>query len=186
MEDSKIVALFWDRDETAIAHTAEKYGKRLRGLSYGITEDTQTAEECENDTYRQAWDSIPPHRPVDYLYPFLARIIRHISLNCCRDRNRLKRQGHVTELTAELEQCLPAPDDCACRMEEVAFAEVLNGFLAALPKEKRQIFLRRYWYLDSVAAIAKRFGITESSVKTTLFRLRGKLREHLEKEGYEV
>ncbi len=186
MEDSKIVALYWDRDEAAIVHTAEKYGSRLRSLSRHITEDSQTAEECENDTYRQAWDSMPPHRPVEYLYPFLARIIRHISLNCCRDRNRLKRQGHITELTAELEQCIPAPDDCACRMEELALAEVLNGFLATLPREKRQMFVRRYWYLDSVAAIAKRFGITEGSAKTTLFRMREKLRAHLEKEGYEV
>ncbi len=186
MDDEKIVALYWNRDECAITHTAEKYGTRLRKLSYGITEDDQTAEECENDTYREAWDSIPPHKPVDYLYPFLAKIIRHISLNCCRHRNRLKRNGHVIELTAELEQCIPTPDDCACRMDEIAFAEVLNGFLATLPLTKRQLFLRRYWYLDSITVIAGRFGMTESSVKTTLFRLREKLRTHLEKEGYTI
>ncbi len=186
LEDSKIVSLFWERDESAIVHTAEKYGSRLRSLSYHITEDIQTAEECENDTYREAWDSIPPHKPMDYLYPFLARIIRHISLNCCRDRNRLKRRGHVCTLDAEMEQCIPAPDDCACRLDDMALAEVLNGFLGTLPPVKRQMFMRRYWYLDSVAVIAKRFGMTESNVKTTLFRLREKLRAHLEKEGYTV
>ena len=85
MDDSKIIDLFFSRDETAIRHTAEKYGKRLRSLSYNIVHDFQTAEECENDTYAQAWNIIPPHSPKEYLYAFLAKIIRHISLNRCRE-----------------------------------------------------------------------------------------------------
>ncbi len=186
MDDLHIIELYFARDEAAILHTSEKYGKRLRGISYGITDDFQTAEECENDTYVEAWDTIPPHRPVDYLYAFLARIIRHVSLNRCRDRRRLKRDAYLCELSDELEECIPSPDDCVCRIDDLAFAEVLNGFLRSLEEEKRNLFLRRYWYLDSVAAIAGRFGLSESNVKTTLFRLRKRFRTYLETEGYHL
>lgn len=184
LDDNRIVELYLLRDETAISQTNEKYGSRLRSLAYSIVEDRQTAEECENDTYMEAWNSIPPHEPRSYLYAFLARITRHISLNCCRNRSRLKRSAFLSELSTELEQCLPAPDDTACRVDDMVLAEVLNAFLGTLSEEKRNIFLRRYWYLDSVAAIAKRFSLSESKVKTTLFRCRNLLREHLEKEGY--
>lgn len=184
MDDSRIVELYLLRDETAIRQTSEKYGNRLRSLAYGIVNDNQTAEECENDTYMEAWNSIPPHEPRSYLYAFLARITRHISLNFCRDRSRLKRRAFVSELSAEMEQCIPAPDDILCRIDDMALREALNGFLGTLDKEKRDIFIRRYWYLDSIADISKRFTLSESKVKTTLYRCRSRLREHLEKEGY--
>ena len=103
MEDPKIVELYFARDEAALRHTAEKYGKRLRALSYGIVRDLQTAEECENDTYVAAWNSIPPHSPAEHLYAFLAKITRHISLNRCRDRSRLKRSAMLCELSQEME-----------------------------------------------------------------------------------
>lgn len=186
MEDHDIVELFLMRDETAIERTSEKYGKRLRSLSYGIVNDLQSAEECENDTYLEAWNSIPPHEPRSYLYAFLARIIRHISLNCCRDRNRLKRRSFVCELGDELEECIPAPSDDECRIDEIALTDAINKFLATLNEQKRNIFIRRYWYLDSIADIAKRFALSESKIKSTLFRCRGKLREHLQKEGYSL
>ncbi len=184
MDDKQIVELFFRRDENAIRHTAELYGSRLRALSYRIVEDIQTAEECENDTYIEAWNLIPPHNPEHYLYAFLAKIIRNLSLNCCRNRNRLKRKAYLCELSTEMEQCLPGPDDCACRMDDMAFAEILNQFLAALPLEKRNVFLRRYWYLDSIADISHRFGLSQSKVKTMLHRTRKEFREHLRKEGY--
>lgn len=184
MEDSKIVELYLQRDETAIRQSAEKYGHRLRALAYGIVNDLQTAEECENDAYMQAWNSIPPHEPRSYLYAFLARITRHISLNRCRDSSRLKRSAFICQLSTELEQCIPAADDAACRMDDVALSEAINGFLGKLDGEKRSIFIRRYWYLDSIADISRRFAISESKVKTTLLRCRNQLREHLVKEGY--
>ncbi len=184
IEDKQIVDLFWQRDEAAIQYVAEKYGRRLRSVSYGIVKDSHTAEECENDTYVEAWNSMPPHRPNDYLYAFLARIIRHISLNCCRNQRRLKRSAFICELSDEMEQCIPVPDNCECRIDDIAFAEMLNTFLKSLSAEKRNIFLRRYWYLDSIADISDRFGLSESKVKSVLFRSRKKLREHLEKEGY--
>lgn len=186
LDDQSIVALYLQRDEAALEQTKEKYGGRLRRLAYGIVNDLQTAEECENDTYMEAWKTIPPHEPGDYLYAFLARIARHISLNCCRDRSRLKRSAFVCELSAEMEQCIPAPDDTQCCMDDIALREAINGFLGTLKEEKRNIFIRRYWYLDSIADISKRFAISESKVKTTLLRCRNGLREYLEMEGYTI
>ncbi len=186
MDDNRIVELYLLRDETAIKHTSEKFGSRLRSLAYGITNDRQTAQECENDTYMEAWNAIPPHEPRSYLYAFLARITRHISLNCCRERSRLKRSAFICELSAELEQCIPAPDDVERHIDAMAMSEAINGFLGMLDEEKRNIFIRRYWYLDSIADISKRFALSESKVKTTLFRCRGKFREYLEKEGYAI
>ena len=184
MEDGQIVDLFLSRNEAAIQCSSEKYGLRLRALALHIVGETQTAEECENDTYWEAWRSIPPHQPRDYLYPFLARITRHAALDRCRERDRLKRSAAVVELSTELEQCLPAPDDAACRLDALALGEAINGFLAGLSREKRVMFLRRYWFLDSVAEVARRCGCSEGRVKTTLFRLRGQLRDYLEQEGY--
>ncbi len=184
LEDADIIELYLTRDEAAVKLTAEKFGKRLRALSFGIVHDRQTAEECENDTYWEAWNSIPPHEPRGYLYAFLARITRHKSLNRCRDRDRLKRSALLCELSAEMEECIPHPDDIACRMDDMALSEAINGFLGALIEEKRNIFLRRYWYLDSISDISKRFSRSESSVKTILSRSRNQLREYLKKEGY--
>lgn len=186
MDDSQIVDLYLLRDEMAIQHTAEKYGVRLRSLALGIVADRLTADECENDTYLAAWQAIPPHEPRSYLYAFLARITRHLALNHCRDKNRLKRQAFVMTLSRELEECLPAPDDAGCRLDARALAAALNAFLATLSEEKRNIFVRRYWYLDSLGEIAVRYGISESKVKTTLHRTRKALRAYLQKEGYEL
>jgi RNA polymerase sigma-70 factor (ECF subfamily) len=184
VDDSRIVDLYLQRDEEAIKLTAEKYGGRLRSLACGMTNDERVAEECENDTYLQAWNSIPPHEPRDYLYAFLARIIRHVALNRCRSDNRLKRSAYICELSEELEQCLPAPDDVERRMDNEALGRAINGFLAVLDAEKRNIFIRRYWYFDTVADISERFGVSESKVKTTLFRCRKRLSEYLKKEGF--
>ncbi len=186
MEDNKIVELYLERNEDAISETSKKYGRRLLSLSKSIVLETETAEECENDTYSATWNSIPPAEPRSWLYAFLARIIRNISLNCCRNKSRLKRSAHICELSAEMEECIPSPDNCNCHIDEIAFVEAINGFLSTLSKEKRNIFLRRYWYLDSVSDIATRFQISESKVKTSLFRTREKLKEYLLKEGYEI
>ncbi|MBQ4563582.1 MAG: RNA polymerase sigma factor [Lachnospiraceae bacterium] len=184
MEDSRIVDLYLSRDESAICETSEKYGSRLRWLSRGIVGEWETAEECENDTYYAAWNSIPPHEPRTYLYAFLARITRNLSLNCCRNCERLKRSALICELDREMEQCIPAPDDVDSRIDQLLLKDAINGFLRTLSAEKRIVFLRRYWYLDSIADISRRFAISKSKVKTMLFRVRKELREYLEKEGY--
>ena len=184
LDDSRIVELYRMRDEEAIRKTAEKYGSRLFSLAYGIVHDRQTSEECENDTYMHAWNAIPPHEPKLYLYAFLARITRHLALNCCRHRSQLKRSAQICELSAEMEQCIPSPDDVECRIDDMTLKHAINGFLSTLDAEKRNIFIRRYWYLDSIADISARFALSESKLKTTLFRCRNMLRKHLEKEGY--
>lgn len=186
MEDTQIVEMYLQRDEAAIARTAERYGARLRGVSMGIVQDAQTAEECENDTYLQAWDTIPPNEPRNYLYAFLARIIRHISIDRCRHRDRLRRSAYVQELTAELQTCVPCPEDVEKQMEAIALGQSINAFLRAQQDLPRRVFLRRYWYMDSIADISVRFGITQSKTKSILFRCRSALRKYLEKEGYSL
>ena len=186
MEDAEIVTLYLERNEAALTATAEKYGAALRRVAYGILGDAQAAEECENDTYLQAWNSIPPHEPKSYLFPFLGRIIRHIAIDRCRKANAAKRQGAVAELTKEMEACLPAGGDPAEALDEKALAGAINAFLATLNETQRGVFLRRYWFFDPIGDVAARYGMTKSGVKTMLFRLRERLRAYLRKEGYTV
>lgn len=181
-----IVDLFLERDEKAIHNSREKYGKRLNLLSSRIVKDKQAAEECENDTYMKAWNSIPPNEPREYLYPFLAQITRRLSLNYCRDKQRLKRNAHICELSMEMEACIPDPNDGECKVRDIELKQTINGFLATLSEEKRNIFLRRYWYCDSITEIAEIFEISESKAKTTLFRIRNLFRTYLKKEGYTI
>ena len=186
MDDNKIIDLFLARDESAITQVTEKYGNRLRSLAYNILGDISAAEECENDTYMEAWSSIPPHEPRSYLFPFLARITRHTALDICKERNRLKRSALISELSEELEQCIPSPDDTESRIDALLLSEAINAFLSTLSEDKRNVFIRRYWFMDSVADIAKRYGMSQSKIKSILFRSRNQLREYLEKKGIEV
>lgn len=183
MEDKQIIGLFLNRDESAVSETAKKYGSRLRQLSFSIVQNTQTAEECENDTYFEAWHAIPPHRPENYFYAFLARITRNLSLNRCTELSRLKRKAHICELSAEMAQCIPGPESVENYMDRKALESILNLFLRSLDPRKRNLFIRRYWYLDSIHAISERFQLSESNVKTILSRCRKELRICLEKEG---
>lgn len=183
MEDKAIVQLFWERDEEALKYTAAKYGLRLRKLARGITSDEQTARECENDTYFEAWNRIPPHNPEQYLYAFLARITRHISIDRCRESMSRKRSGIVETLSDELEQCLPAADTVEGIVDAKLLGEAIGRFLLTLSTEKRVIFMRRYFYFDTVEEISRQLQISESKVKVTLFRLRNGLHEYLRKES---
>ena len=186
MDDDGIVALYLKRDEAAVKETAAKYGASLRRIAAGLTGDPFAAEECENDTYLQAWNSIPPHEPRDHLFPFLARITRHLAIDRCRREAAQKRAGKTVELTREMAECIPSPADGFDAPDARALTEALDRFLAALPEEQRNVFLRRYWFFDSVKEISDRYGLTQSKVKTTLHRLRERLREYLKKEGYDV
>jgi len=186
LEDNKIIDLFILRDETAVQHTADKFGKKLRALAFGFVRDEQTAEECENDTYMSAWNAIPPHEPRSYFFAFLARITRNIALNRCRKQSQLKRNAIICELSTEMEQCIPSPNDNECLIDDMALSEILNAFLGTLGSKKRSVFIRRYWYCDSIAEISCRFELSENNVKSILFRSRNKLREYLIKEGYDI
>lgn len=184
MDDDTIVELFLNRDESAITHTAEKYGSMLRSISQRITADYTVAEECENDTYLEAWNRIPPNEPRTYLISFLSRIIRNISINRCVERNRIKRKAYIIELSEEMEQCIPSPNDVESCIDKLEIGGLISAFLYKQSKEKRVIFMRRYYYLDSVASIAEYFGYSESKVKTMLFRMRKDLRTYLINGGY--
>lgn len=186
MEDSKIVDLYLQRDEDAIAETDKKYGGRLYTASLNITEDRRDAEECKNSTYFEAWNTIPPNEPRQYLFPYLMRIIRNLSLNVCRKNNRLKRSVVYVELSEELENCIPSPDDTECKLDDMAIRDAINGFLSSLSADNRMIFMRRYFYGDSVAEISKGAGMSENSVKVALHRCRQKLLSYLQKEGIEL
>ena len=186
MEDGEIIELFLHREEIALKYTKEKFGSRLCSIANNILDDFEAAEECENDTYLQAWNAIPPHEPRDYFFAFLAKIIRHISLDLCRKRSRRKRSAFLVELTEEMEQCIPAPSDTESKIDGILLGEIVSKFLRTLSEERRNVFLRRYWYLDSIEVISKRFAFSESKVKTMLFRCRRDLYKYLIKEGYEL
>ena len=184
MEDHQIVDLYWQRNESAIAETAAKYGNYLYGISNHILQNAEDAEECVNDTYNDAWQSMPPHRP-SILSTFLGKITRRISIDLWRKHSAEKRGGGVIPLALdELEECVSGTGDVEGEVERLELQKKLNGFLLALPQTERVVFMRRYWYMDSVSSIAKRFACSESRIKSMLYRTRIKLRGMLEKEGY--
>lgn len=184
MEDKAIIALFWKRDQEAIRQTDLQYGQRLQRLSHSILNNQEDAKETVNDTYWKAWDTIPPQRP-NYFFAYLAKICRYLSLGKLDWNRAKKRNAPMVELTEELALCIPDQKEEG-RIQERSLKESLNRFLEGLSKEKRCIFLRRYWFGDSVKEIAQRYGMGESKVKTTLFRVRGQLRQYLQKEGFSV
>jgi len=180
-DDSSIVDMFLNREEEAIRIVSAKYGARIRSIAYGITENTETAEECENDTYMEAWNRIPPHEPRTYLLAFLSRIVRTISINrCVRDR-RLKRFAFISELTSEMEQCIASSISVENKIDENLLIEEIGKFLKEQPPKKRLVFMRRYYYLDKMETIAKRLDMKESTVRTLLTRMRKDLHQYLER-----
>ena len=184
MEDHLIVDLYWQRNENAILETEAKYGRYLHSISYQILMNDEDAEECVNETYHDAWRSMPPHRP-SVLSAFLGKITRRISIDTWRAYNAEKRGGGELALALdELEECVSGTGDVETEVERLELQRKLNAFLLALPGVDRQVFVCRYWYMDSVSDIADRFACSESKVKSMLYRTRKKLRTMLEKEGY--
>lgn len=159
MEDKQIVDLFWQRSEAAIVAAASKYGKYCSKIAYNILQNYEDSEECVNDTYLKAWGAIPTHRPTR-LSTFLGKITRNLALNKWEYLNAEKRgSGQISFVLEELQECVPDVDNTEKIADDLALIEVLNHFLAGLPKEQRIIFLRRYWYLCSVKEIAANHSI---------------------------
>lgn len=183
MEDREIVELYWQRSDVALTETQQKYGHYCYAIANGILRSEADAEECVNDVYVGAWNAMPPHRP-DNLAAFLARITRNLSLKRLRAMTAEKRGGGETALALEeLGEIIPARTGPAEQVEARELARALDAFLATLPVAQRRIFLCRYWYFDSVADIARRFGCSESKVKMTCKRVRDRLSQYLRKEG---
>lgn len=183
MNDHEIVQLYWRRSEAAISATAEQYGDYCYHISYNILHNHEDAEECVNDAYMGAWQSIPPQRP-NCMAAYLGKLTRNVSLNRLKRYSAQKRGGGQRDLVlSELDDCIPAWEDTEQTVEEILLVESINRFLLALPEQKRNLFIRRYWYLDPVTALAEKFGMRESKVTSLLFRLRRALKTHLEQEG---
>lgn len=183
MEDRQIIELYWKRDEAAIARTAERYGGYCGMIARNVLQSEQDAEECLDDAWLAAWNSIPPQKPEN-LAAYLGKLTRRKAIDRLRALRREKRGGTAVDLALEeLEDVLPAgddPEDAALRKE---LAEAVNRFLATLSATERNVFLCRYWYFDGIEAIGASFGCSQSKVKSMLHRTRNKLRKFLQKEG---
>lgn len=181
MDDTKIIELFWSRDEKALEATANKYGGKLHRLADNILKSSEDAEESVNDTYLKAWNTIPPQKPMHY-FAYLAKICRYIAFDKLDLSKAKKRNANIVELTAEMELCLPDASSEA-KLESEEIGKLLNRFLNELSQENRLIFMRRYRYAENIREIAERYGISEGNVKTRLHRTRTKLKKFLESEG---
>ena len=183
MEDSQIIDLYWARLEQAIQETDTKYGGYCRAIAHNILKSMEDSEECVSDTWLRAWNAMPPQRP-SVLSAFLGRITRNLSLDRYKAARAEKRGGSSFPAALdELSECVPAPGRVEHALEERELAEAIDRFLRTLPERECSMFLRRYWYVDSVQSIAARYAIKENTAKSLLFRTREKLRRYLAGEG---
>ena len=166
MEDSAIIDLYWAREERALSETDTKYGGYCRSIAHNILRNREDTEECVSDTWLHAWNAMPPQRP-SILSSFLGRITRNLSFDRCRRQKAEKRGGGALPLA----------------LDERELTETIDRFLRTLPERECSMFLRRYWYVDSVQSIAARYAIKENTAKSILFRTREKLRRYLAGEG---
>lgn len=184
MDDHNIIKLYWERSESAISASADKYSKYCMRIANNILNDKQDAEECVNDTYLRVWNAIPPALPMN-LSTFLGKITRNLALNRLEKHHAQKRNlGQSAIALSELEECIP---DMTATPESFADSEpitqVINLFLSGLTETNRKIFIQRYWYISGIDEIASHHGMSVSKVKSILFRTRKKLKKFLEKEG---
>jgi len=183
VDDHGIVQMYWDRDENAIVQTDKKYGNYCYSIAWQILEDREDADESVNDTYLGAWNSLPPHRPEN-LAAYLGKLTRRISLKRWRDARASKRGGGQTALALdELTECIPAAAQTERTLEQKELVRAVERFLHGLPQTEQQVFICRYWYLDSIAQISRRFHFSESKVKSMLHRTRERLKVRLIREG---
>lgn len=186
MRDEKIVDLYWERNEQAIKHTDEKYGKYLTKIAFNILADTEDSKESVNDTYLAAWNSMPPQRPTA-LSAYLGKITRQISIDIFRKRNREKRKGSEYAVSYdEISEVLSAGDMTEEQVQARLLGEAINRFLKEQPKEVRNLFIGRYYFLDPLKEAARYCGMSEGKAKSILYRTRILLKEYLQKEGFEI
>ena len=183
MDDKMIVELYFERSEAAIEETRKKYGKYCHKIAYNILYSDEDSEECVNDTYVKAWETMPPEKPLR-LSAYLGRITRNIALNRYAHGHADKRNAHLTEVYDEAAEAIPSPE--ASVSDELILKEAINSFVASLEKDVRIIFVRRYWYMSPVKDIAKDYGLPEGTVKSILSRTRKRFKAHLEKEGIDL
>ena len=184
MNDEQIVELYWQRDESAITVTQEKYNAYLMKIARNILNDHEDSEESVNDTYLAAWNSMPPQKPM-MLSTYLGKLTRRISISMFRKRNAAKRQGSEFALSiSEVEEIMTDHTNPEKELEAKQLGELLNAFLRSLKQDERNTFIGRYYYMDSLKDVEAYCGMSESKAKTVLFRTRQKLKDYLRKEGY--
>ena len=182
MEDEKIIGLYWERSEDAIAETASKYGRLFFRIADNILSDQEDSEECVNDTYLGLWNAIPDARPSPFA-AFAGRITRNLALKKYEYRSAAKRNPQAIRSFEELRECVSGRTSVENKVEERRIEQLIDAFLWQQREETRTVFLRRYWYADSIRDLAIRFGYTEGKVKTLLFRTRARLRGYLDERG---
>lgn len=182
MNDDKIIGLFLSKDERAIAETKQKYGNYLFAIANNILECASDAEECVSDVYLSLWNAIPRAKPENFK-AFISKTARNIALSRLDYNKASKRDSKMSVLLSEIEDVVPSGDDVDDEMSRSVTADIINSFLAHLPAENRRIFVRRYFFCDSVKDVASRFDISESHVKSSLFRMRKMLKKQLKQGG---
>ena len=186
MDDNSIIQLYWDRDDQAITATAEKYGRYCKAIARNILNSEEDAEECVNDTYLNAWNSMPTHWP-EQLATFLGKITRNLAFNRYKYNHTEKRGGgEITFVLDELADSISDTDDVEQIIDRQELIKVINSFVRSLSANKRNIFVRRYWYADSVAEIAHDNGMLQGTVSKTLERTRKQLKAYLTERGFEL
>lgn len=186
MTDNEIIALYWERDQAAITISNEKYGAYCFAVANAILFNREDCDECVNSTWLQSWNSMPPQRP-SVLKLFFAKITRNLAINTYRKNTAKMRGGSEFKASLdELSECIPSESSVEGEFDKKALEQSINGFLRSLSSRDCSVFLRRYFFSDSVKQIAERFGLSESNTLSILFRTRKKLKEHLEKEGFSI
>lgn len=182
MEDIQIIELYWQRNEQAIAETAKKHGAFCHSIAKNILSIDEDAEECVNDTYHQAWNAIPPQRPVKFR-AWLGKVVRNIALNLWNKNHTQKRYSDMTALLSELEDCIPSPKTLEQEIEEKELTEIIDCWLRSIDREDQILFVRRYWNGIALKELAKEQSVSPGKLAQRMYRLRLSLKVTLEKEG---
>lgn len=186
MEDNDIIRLYWDRNDQAIRATSEKYGRYCKAIAKNILNSEEDAEECVNDTYLNAWNAMPTHWP-EQLAAFLGKLTRNLSFNRYKhDRAKKRGGGEMVFVLDELMDCVSDIDNVEQEVDRQELIKAVNSFVRSLSAKKRNIFVRRYWYADSVSEIAGDYGILPGNVSKTLERTRKQLKAYLTERGFEL
>ena len=185
MEDIQIIDLYFKRDEIAVSETAAKYGAFCHGIALNILSINADAEECVNDTYLQAWNSMPPQRPVK-LGAWLGKVVRNIAINLWNKNHRQKRYAGIEHILDELEDCIPAPQTIESEIEEKELTKVIDEWLLSLSQTDRILFVRRYWNGEALNKLAKESGMSPNRLAKKMYNIRNNLKLTLEQEGYSI
>lgn len=183
MDDNTIVELLSERSEQGIAELSEKYGALCRRIAFHILKNRLDAEECVNDVFLAVWNTVPPEKP-DLLVSYVCRITRNIAVNKYRANTAQKRNSYYDVALEEIENCFPSSDPVEQKIDSDETANKLNAFLASLDRENRILFVRRYWYSDSIDELSALFRMSKHTVSVRLSRIRKKLDEYWKKEDH--